>query len=309
MTSPSKWAIAVAIAMLCLPDAIFPLRAAQPPPPKPKGRLFAPQDLGLLEAPDREQWQKPDQIMDALLIAEGSSVADLGAGGGWFTIRLARRVGPNGLVYAEDIQREMIEAIGRRVQREGLQNVQTVLGTATDPRLPSGIDAVLIVDVYNEMEDPVTVLRNVARSLKPQGRLGVVVFDAGGGGPGPAPEERVDPQSVVRDADAAGLQILAREPVPPFQLLLVFGRSTSHQSAGMAPAATISLIRSAAMNGVKPAAIAAPIPPAPRTDSASQPTPPANTTARPHAIAMTDVTYRRSNPRSLSQPATKAAAG
>src|SRR5512143_186121 len=72
--------------------------------------LFPPQDLGLLEGPDRDAWQKPDRIMDALGIADGSAVADLGAGGGWFTIRLARRVGPNGLVYAEDIQTQMLEA-------------------------------------------------------------------------------------------------------------------------------------------------------------------------------------------------------
>ena len=93
---------------------------AQGAPAKAKARLFPPQDLGLLEAPDREQWQKPNQIMDALRIADGSVVADLGAGGGWFTIRLARRVGPNGLVYAEDIQPQMIEAIRRRVQREAV---------------------------------------------------------------------------------------------------------------------------------------------------------------------------------------------
>src|SRR3970040_2316849 len=95
--------------------------AAQPPP---HGRLFPPSELGLLEGPDRDAWQKPDQIMDALGIADGSVVADLGAGGGGFTIRLARRVGPNGVVYAEDIQRQMIEAITRRVQREGLNHVR-----------------------------------------------------------------------------------------------------------------------------------------------------------------------------------------
>ncbi|MGH7669549.1 MAG: methyltransferase domain-containing protein, partial [Gemmatimonadaceae bacterium] len=95
---------------------------------KPKPRLFAPVDLSLLEAPDRDQWQKPDQIMDALNIADGSVVAEIGAAGGWFTIRLARRVGPNGLVYAEDIQPAMVDAIERRVQRENLRNVRTVLG-------------------------------------------------------------------------------------------------------------------------------------------------------------------------------------
>src|SRR5512144_557167 len=91
------------------------------------GRLFPPQDLGLLEGPDRDAWQKPEQIMDALAIADGSVVADIGAGAGWFTIRLARRVGPRGKVYAQDVQRQMLEAIRRRVAREGLQNVETRL--------------------------------------------------------------------------------------------------------------------------------------------------------------------------------------
>src|SRR5207244_1075665 len=78
--------------------------------------------------------------------ADGSEVADIGAGAGWFTIQLARRVGPNGLVYAEDVQRQMIEAIRRRVSREGLQNVRAVLGTVTDPHLPNGaLDAILFV--------------------------------------------------------------------------------------------------------------------------------------------------------------------
>jgi predicted methyltransferase len=196
---------------------------------KPKGRLFPPQDLGLIQAPDRDQWNKPDQIMDALGIAEGSVVADLGAGGGWFTIRLARRVGPNGIVYGEDIQPEMIEAIARRVQEEGLQNVRTVLGTPTDPRLPSRVDTVLIMDVYHEMDDPVTVLKSVARYLKPQGRLGIVGYNPGGGGPGPEPEERVDPQTVINDAAKAGFQLTHREPIPPFVYLLVFGLDPANQ--------------------------------------------------------------------------------
>ncbi|HEV8346350.1 MAG TPA: class I SAM-dependent methyltransferase [Vicinamibacterales bacterium] len=181
----------------------------------------------MLEAPDRDQWWKPDQVMDALLIAEGSKVADVGAGGGWFTIHLSRRVGPNGVVYAEDIQPEMIEAINRRVQRENLTNVKPVLGMPNDPRLPPGLDAVLIADSYPEMDDPpgsaVPLLKNVARSLKPQGRLGIVNFKPGGGGPGPA--ERVAPEAVIERAAEAGLQLIKREEVPPFLYLLVFGRS------------------------------------------------------------------------------------
>lgn len=187
--------------------------------------LFRPQDLGLLEGPDRDAWQKPERIMDALGIADGSTVADLGAGGGWFTIRLARRVGPNGLVYAEDIQTQMLEATGRRVAREGLRNVRTVLGTPDDPRLPERkLDAVLIVDAYHEMEYPVTLLRNVRRTLKPSGRVGIVDYRKDGGGPGPLLAERVDPEAILRDATAAGLRLLKRETFLPYQFFLVLGR-------------------------------------------------------------------------------------
>ena len=128
--------------------------------------------------------------MDALGIADGSVVADMGAGGGWFTVRLARRVGPSGRVYAEDIQRQMIESIERRVKREGFAGrVKTVLGSPLDPKLPDGaLDAALFVDAYHEVEHPVALLRNLATSLKPDGRIGIVDFTSEGGGPGPADE-------------------------------------------------------------------------------------------------------------------------
>ena len=202
---------------------------------KPKNRLFTAAVLGLIEPPDRNQWQPPELIMDDLSIADGAVVADLGAGGGWFTIQLARRVGPNGVVYAEDVQSQMIDAIRRRAQRENLRNVRTIIGTADDPRLPNGIDAALIVDTYHEMacgmrpacQEPVALLTHVARALKPQGRLGVLDFYPGQGGPGPAPGERVDPETVIKAAAAAGLQLVARKMVPPFQFqyLLIFGRT------------------------------------------------------------------------------------
>jgi predicted methyltransferase len=192
--------------------------------PQRTGHLFPPENLGLLESPDRAAWQKPDQIMDALGIADGSTVADIGAGAGWFTIQLARRVGPNGVVYAEDIQRQMLEAIRRRVSREGLQNVHTVLGTGTNTNLPAGkLDAILVVDVYPEVDDRVTFLRNVSAALKANGRIGVVNYKPGGGGPGPAPSDRVDSSAVEADARAAGLRVLSRASLP-FQYLLVLGR-------------------------------------------------------------------------------------
>jgi ubiquinone/menaquinone biosynthesis C-methylase UbiE len=163
--------------------------------------------------------------MDALNISENSVVADLGAGSGWFTVRLAVRVGPNGKVYAEDIQHQMIEAITRRVAREGLRNVETILGSPSDPRLPQPVDAVLIVDAYHEMEHKVVLLRNVARALKPDGRIGIINFKKDGHGPGPPMDERVDPERVIRDAAAAGLRLLARPGFLQYQYMLVFGRS------------------------------------------------------------------------------------
>jgi ubiquinone/menaquinone biosynthesis C-methylase UbiE len=205
--------------------ALAVIATLAPPAMSQHPRLFPPRDLGLLEGPDRDAWQRPDEVMDALGIAEGSVVADLGAGGGWFTIRLARRVGPNGKVYAEDVQHEMLESIRRRVERELLSDrVKPVRGTESDPRLPEPVDAALIVDAYHEMEQPVALLKNLVRSLKPGGRIAIVNFTKEGGGPGPPMEERVDPERVIRDASAAGLRVVARPNFLRYQYMLVFGR-------------------------------------------------------------------------------------
>ena len=179
----------------------------------------------MLEGPDREAWQRPDQIMDALGIGDGSVVADLGAGGGWFTVRLAKRVGPNGVVYAEDIQPQMIEAIQRRVQREGLRNVSTVLGAADHPSLPhERLDAALMVETFYEVEDRHSLLTNVRAALKPAGRLGIVEYRTDGGGPGPPREQRLPPTQVIRSVEAAGFRLLRQEHFLPYQYLLIFTR-------------------------------------------------------------------------------------
>jgi ubiquinone/menaquinone biosynthesis C-methylase UbiE len=188
------------------------------------GRLFPPEKLGELEGPDREEWQQPERIMDELAIFTGARVADIGAGGGWFTVRLARRVGPNGRVFAEDIQRQMIESIERRVKREGLGNVETVLGTSLDPKLPSGLDAVLIVDTYPQLDDPATMLKHVATALGPNGRLGIVDFKKDKLGPGPAMDERLEPEVIIREAARAGLRLHSHETFLRYQYLLVFKR-------------------------------------------------------------------------------------
>ena len=199
-------------------------QSATPPP----GRLFPPTDLSVLESPDRAAWQKPDLIMDALRIAYGATVADVGAGSGYFTVRLARRVGPNGVVYAEDIQQPMLESIKRRVSREGLKNVVTRLGTATNANLPKrALDAVLVVDVYTtevgEGASRIRLLQHLADTLKPQGRIGIVNYTPGEGGPGPEPQQRLARAVVESEVATAGLRVLDRVTLP-FQYLLVVGR-------------------------------------------------------------------------------------
>ncbi len=220
MTRQTNALLLIALATAVLVGPTYAQKATRHP------RLFAPQDLGLLEPPDREAWQKPDQVMDALHIAEGTIVADLGAGGGWFTMRLARRVRPTGWVYAVDVQRLMIEAIQRRIQREGLTNVTAVLGEYHDPKLPphARTDAVLIVDAFHEMEEPVRLLTNVARTLQPHGRIGIIDYREGDGGPGPDAAERVPPGVVISQAAAAGLKLVEEHKFLPYQYFLIFGK-------------------------------------------------------------------------------------
>jgi predicted methyltransferase len=215
--SVGPWIAIVAIALGCTV-----LNSQQQA--RPRSREFPPEELGTLGPPDRDEWQQPEKIMDALGIYDGNRVADLGAGSGWFTVRLARRVGPNGRVYAEDIKQEMLESIKNAAAREGLSNIQILLGTKLDPRLPSGLNAVLMVGVFRFLEDPRAILRKVAESLAPTGRVGIVEYKKdGAGGPGPDLDERIDPEVIVRDAAAAGLHLRSHETFLRYQYLLVFG--------------------------------------------------------------------------------------
>jgi ubiquinone/menaquinone biosynthesis C-methylase UbiE len=203
--------------------------AAQPPPGQAsRHTLFNPKDLGLLESPDRDIWQKPDQVMDALGIADGSKVADIGAGSGYFTIRLARRVGPNGVVWAEDVQPAMLEAIQRRVAKDAakdIRNVVAVKGTSSDPMLPANaVDAVLILETYQEViqgGNPLLFLQNVKKALRPGGRVGIIDYKKEGGGPGPD-GPRPDPDAIIAVAEQTGLRLMKRETFLPFQFFLIF---------------------------------------------------------------------------------------
>ena len=125
-----------------------------------------------LVRPEREAEEHPDEALDALKIPKGATVADVGAGVGYFTWRLAERVGPNGVVYGEDIQQEMLDQLRKNMQARHLENVRAVLGTIADAKLPKeSLDLVLLVDVYHEFSEPERMLDSLRDSLKPGGRL------------------------------------------------------------------------------------------------------------------------------------------
>ena len=145
------------------------------------GRVFAPVmgvgGAGWLERAEREQEEAPTKAIDALELQSGMVIADIGAGSGYYTSRLAKKVGPSGRVYATDIQPGMIEILNRRVKAEGLTNVETILGVMDDPKLPpSSIDLAIMVDVYHELQQPQVFLQRLKSAFKPGGRLVLLEF-------------------------------------------------------------------------------------------------------------------------------------
>lgn len=162
-------------------------------------------DLAIFEGSERAQKLQVDRVMDLLGIKRGTHVADIGAGSGWFTVRSARRVGNEGLVYAVEINPKFVRHIKRRAKREKLANIRTVLGKADDPLLPrTSIDAVLLLKTYHEIARPVAFLRRLRPALRPGARLGII--DRSGKGD----DHGVNADVVVKEAAQAGFALAAQ---------------------------------------------------------------------------------------------------
>src|ERR1700677_3985882 len=160
-------------------------------------------DLSIFEYPDRDKKLQIDRVMDLLGIVPGKNVADIGAGSGWFTVRAARRVGPTGVVLAEDINPLAIEHIGKRVLTENLSNVRTVLGSADDPRLPTGsVDAVLMLKVYHELAHPVPTMKVLQKALRQGAKVGII--DRNGNGA----DHGLNQDVVVTEMGEAGYKLV-----------------------------------------------------------------------------------------------------
>jgi len=185
--------------LLCLCSIVPAMRAQQQEHPTSTPYSG---DLNIFEYPDRDKKLQIDRVMDLLHIVPGKNVVDLGAGSGWFTVRAARRVGPKGTVFAEDINPDYIRYIDKRVQQEHLANVKTILGTPDDPKLPpASVDALLMLKVYHEIAHPLAVMRLLHQALRPGGRIGII--DRNGKGD----DHGLDRDVVIKEMAQAGYKL------------------------------------------------------------------------------------------------------
>lgn len=163
-------------------------------------------DLTVFDSPGRDERLQINRVMDILAVHPGSAVADIGAGGGWFTVRAARRVGSTGTVYAVDINPDSAHFIDQRAKKEGLQNIKTILSKPDDPSLPrDAVDSVLLLKTYHEVADPVALMRNLRESLKPDAKVGIIDRN------GKSENHGVDRAIVVREMSDAGYQLAQQE--------------------------------------------------------------------------------------------------
>ena len=188
-------------------------------------RVMGHEGADWLERPERVAEERPDLLLAALALQPGMQVADIGAGTGYYSWRMAERVGPSGRVMAVDVQPEMLALLAREMKKRGTANVVGVLGTASDPKLKAdSVDLVLMVDVYHEFDHPKAMLDALVRSLKPEGRIVFVEYR----GEDPAvpikPRHKMSVAQIEREAAAAGL--IRRETIEtlPWQHIVVFGK-------------------------------------------------------------------------------------
>ncbi len=207
------------------------LATAQSPGRHPvTGRVIAPVmgvgGAGWLERPEREAEEAPTTAIKALELRPGQTVADIGAGSGYYTVRMANAVGPTGKVYATDIQPGMLDILRRRLTRLGLTNVETVLGEPDDPKLPAGaLDLAIMVDVYHELAAPQTFVRRLRASLKPTGRLVLLEFRKEDPSIPIRPEHKMSIAEVKAELEPEGFVLSTVLNDLPWQHILVLTRT------------------------------------------------------------------------------------
>lgn len=175
-----------------------------------------------MEEPGRAEWQKPDEVIQRLGLRPGQVACDIGAGPGYFSLRLSRVLGPTGHVWAVDVEPRMLAALSERVAAQGIRNVTPVLGLPGDPLLPpASCDLVLVVDTYHHFPDGVLYLRRLAEALRPGGRLVNIDFHKRETPIGPPLEHRIAREEFLRQARAAGLGMVDEPTLLPYQYFVI----------------------------------------------------------------------------------------
>ena len=225
-----NWHVVVVVFAVAYGAVVLPAQQhQQPPPQKPdhmQHRFDDPERYAKsFDDPARDAWQMPGRVIDVLKLSPDASVADVGAGTGYFSLRLAKAM-PKGLVYAVDVEPAMLAHIQKRAAGEGIKNVVTVHASGSSPNLPQPVDLVLIVDTYHHLPNRTSYFRELARSLKPGGRVAIIDFrkDAP---EGPPPQFRFEADQIVAEMKGAGYRVEARHDFLPRQHFLVFGPLTS----------------------------------------------------------------------------------
>lgn len=178
-----------------------------------------------LVRPEREAEEKPELALDNMGIRPGMVIADVGAGVGYFTLRLARRVGPTGRVYGVDLQPGMLERLRANARAAGLGNIEPVLADVDNPKLPEGqIDIALMVDVYHEAPQPQALIRNLRRALKPDGRLILLEYRAEDPKVPIREDHKMTVEQVRAEIEPEGFRLLPPIEVLPWQHLLILAK-------------------------------------------------------------------------------------
>ena len=230
-----------------------PAKAAKSAPSKATERY-----IEYLEGFGRADWQKPEQVVEALHLKPGSAVTDLGAGTGYFSRRLAAIVGPTGSVDAVDIDAGLLENLERRAATAKIENIRTRKVARDDPEMaPSSADLVFVCNTYHDLRDRVVYLRKVAAGLKPEGRVVIVDFHKSAEVPeGPALDQKVDRETVVSEFREAGFTLEREETFLPYQYFLVFKAASSFSFAPLVRSVR-GVMRSEAPDREKQAELAA----------------------------------------------------
>jgi ubiquinone/menaquinone biosynthesis C-methylase UbiE len=224
-----SWASAVALAFAATIGVVAQQAGvvAQPGVHPISGRRFAQvmsaEGAAWLDRPERIEEEEPDRALDVLKIPKGAIVADVGAGSGYMTVKLAKRVGPTGKVYADDIQSEMLRLLGLRLQKDKITNVILVQGEVDNPQLPpSTLDLELLVDVYHEFAAPQSMLRHLRDALKPDGRLVLLEYRKEDPSIPIRPEHKMSVPEAKLEVEAEGYTLSQVNESLPRQHILVF---------------------------------------------------------------------------------------